>query len=309
MSPRPVLSLLNRAWSEPKPGNTVDENEDAFAVRVLDDRGRVLLALADGASATIHSRAWAQLLVASAEPEWLTLRDDELTARLDDLRDRFDLAHAASGPWYVQRKTTKYGSQAALLVVLLDPAGNDGGVSVRALAVGDCNVMVLQAKGAITSFPMQSSSSFSSTPALVASRPQSDLSYGRWGTRIDAEDVVLASSDAVGQWMLACVEANRQDALVQVLIDLASATPIDSPEPGNLATSRVGLRETLSKSTFQHPLREDDLTLVMCQPLSTEAPRRAIPAGSTTTSLNDLRRRLGLRNMIGTVARFARRIR
>jgi hypothetical protein len=198
----------------------------------------------------------------------------------------------------------KYGSQAALLVVLLDPVGNDGGIGVQALAVGDCNVMVLRARGTIAAFPVESSSSFNSTPELVASRPQANLSYGRWATRIEAGDVILASTDAVGQWMLACVEANREDALVQVLIDLATTSPLDPVEPGVVVAGEDGiLRETLSTSTFKHPLRQDDLTLVMCQSLSVAG------SGSSTGNRSGPHRQPWLKSMTSAVSWLARRIR
>ena len=271
-SPAP---LFTQAWSESKPGNAPDENEDAFAVRVLGEWGdRTLLAVADGASATVHARAWAQALVASAEPEWLSLGDDELSARLDGVRESFDMSQGAPKPWYVERKRARDGSQATLLVVLLGPTGDDGGTQVQAVAVGDCNLTVLRKDGRIASFPLESSSQFTSVPELVSSRPQAHLRYGRWATRIRPGDLVLACTDAVGQWMLACLEADREDALIQVLRDLAGASSGEPADPGRPSTGRDGiLRKALSGSAFKHPLREDDLTLVVCQPVTREAGR------------------------------------
>lgn len=287
MSPA-AAPLFTRAWSEPKPGNAPEENEDAFAVRVLGEWGdRMLLALADGASATVHARAWAQALVTSAEPEWLSLGDDELSTRLDGIRDKFDMSHRAPKPWYVERKA-RYGSQATLLVVLLGPAGDDASTQVQAVAVGDCNLMVLRNDGRTTSFPVESSSQFTSVPELVSSRPQASLRYGRWATRIGPGDLVLACTDAVAQWMLACLEADREDALIQVLRDLAGTGSREPAEPRRPPDARAGvLRKALIGSAFRHPLREDDLTLIVCQPVSRDAgpspPRR--PMGGAVGSL------------------------
>ena len=286
--------LFTRAWSEPKPGHAPDDNEDAFAVRVLGEWGdRMLLAVADGASATVHARAWAKALVSSAEPEWLSLGDEELSARLDGVRDRFDTSQGVPKPWYVERKSARDGSQATLLVVLLGPARDDGGTQVQAVAVGDCNLMVLHNDGRTEPFPIKSSSQFTSVPELVSSRPQAGLRYDRWATRISPGDVVLACTDAVGQWMLACLEADREDALIQVLRDLAETSPREPAEPQRPPDAKAGiLRKALVGSAFRYPLREDDLTLIVCQPVSREADRRSPSRRQTGGAVGSLIARL-----------------
>jgi serine/threonine protein phosphatase PrpC len=262
--------LFTKTWSEPKPGNAPQENEDAFAMRVLSERGdQMLIALADGASATIHARAWAQALVASAEPKWLSLGDHELSARLDSVRDGFDASPRAPQPWYMERKSARDGSQATLLVLLLGPAGDDTGTEIQAVAVGDCNLIVLHNDGRTASFPVEASGQFKSAPELVSSRPQAGLRYCRWTTRISPGDWILACTDAVGQWMLACLEADRKDALIQVLRDLAGTSSREPAGPKRSSAGQAGiLRKTLTGSAFRHPLREDDLTLIVCQPVS-----------------------------------------
>ena len=75
---------------------------------------------------------------------------------------------------------------------------------------------------------------------------------------------MLLCTDAVAQWALTCLEAERRDALVEVLQGLATAG------------ARQGtLRKAFTASSFAQPLREDDLTLVLCQPRPPTAPPTA----------------------------------
>ena len=154
-----------------EPGASAEENEDTYGVRPLDG-DRVLLAVADGASATVFARHWAQALVAAAAAEWPDLDDAALRAALDGVRSGFNPAAGMSMPWYVERKTAVEGSQAALIVAVLSPAEDE--VEVRAVAVGDCTVVVLHGD-ADDAFPVASAAAFTTTPALVSSRPSARL--------------------------------------------------------------------------------------------------------------------------------------
>jgi hypothetical protein len=224
-------ALFCQRWTVQKAGLGAEQNEDACLTRSLeqgDGPPQLLIAVADGATEAVYSRLWAKKLVESAEPDWPLLSDDELGKQLDQIRREFSpFGSGGEVPWYVRNKYMDQGSQATLLVVSV--TGTKAGESyiVRALAVGDCCLIVFKASGEVFSFPMHSSGDFGVKPVLLGNRIPKPDKYDRWETAIEPGDLILAGTDAVSKWALQCLEVQKSRLLFEALFGLLSPATSD----------------------------------------------------------------------------------
>jgi Protein phosphatase 2C len=259
--------MLCRAWSRPKPGRDDEENEDAYEVRLVHGQtgdDSVLLAISDGASSTVYAGSWARTLVAAAQLDWPGLDDETLTARLNMARERFQLECPADPPWYIAQKLSKHGSQAALLVASFKRAPGTDEVLVRTVAVGDCTLVVFRRDGSTTSFPISESASFGPSPRLISTKPQPALQYDRWAASLKLGDVVVACTDAVGRWVLECVESADSESVFRLLLD---ALDKDKTSNAGTRTADGDLFGRLAESAGPRQPGEDDVTIVLCVPI------------------------------------------
>ena len=105
---------LIRALTAPKDGNTDAQYEDAWAL----SQEQPLLAVADGASAAVYAREWAELLVAEFTRGAPFPGDDEgFWERVSGLGTHWQKSVGTGATsWYAQEKLPQ-GSQASLLVL------------------------------------------------------------------------------------------------------------------------------------------------------------------------------------------------
>lgn len=235
-----------RAFSVPKSGRADAENEDAFEVDL--DRGAV--AVADGATDSSFSQAWARLLVdtfrgspldpaanARALQAWLG-RPQALWHRMLEGR---------ALPWHAQHKVAR-GAYAALVAAEIRADGDH--VYWSALAVGDCCLFVVEDDRLALAFPIEDPEEFGSTPFLLgtsaeANRGVADHLRRRTG-RVARGARLLFMSDALAHWFLAAARGGGRPW--QVLGEVEDAAAF---------AALVGrLREAKA-------LRNDDSTLVL----------------------------------------------
>lgn len=256
-----------RGWTGPKPGQDHGENQDAFETRLLPDTadGGMLLAVCDGAGSTLFAGPWARALAAAVEPDWPDLDDAGLTARLDEIRERFQGAQPDDLPWYMERKLAREGSQAAFLAVAFTPMPGTGEVGLRAVAVGDCTLILFRCDGSVASFPLSESGQFGLSPRLVSTKPQPALRYDRWDASLQPGDLIVACTDAVGKWVLEGVESADQASIFGLLHDLLDED--DHPEPSSRSADN-GLFRRIAETAPQRRLHADDVTVVLCVPAS-----------------------------------------
>jgi len=236
MSQDRALDLFWRSWTVPKDGNKPEQNEDAARIEFLPSEngpGVWLIAVADGATEAVYSGLWARTLVAAAAPDWPLLSDDELDAQLNHVRRSFvPIKPDEQTPWYVRNKFVAQGSQATLLAARVESLEDTEEFIIRAVSVGDCCLLLFKGNGEMGSFPVSTSADFGVHPSLVGSRPQTALDYRRWEARLQSGDLLLACTDAVGRWILQCVESNQVGLLYTALLDLLAPT---ASEPSLLA--------------------------------------------------------------------------
>lgn len=236
------LPIFWQMWTAPKNGHSHDQNEDASRAEIVrSDEGKdgLLVAIADGATEAVYSRLWARTLVEAAQFDWTVLTDDDLNRRLQQVREKFSpLEPGKEMPWYVRNKFLTQGSQATLMVLTLQGSTTANCFDLRAVAVGDCCLLVFKENGEIYGFPMCKSEDFGLNPMLIRSHHQATLPYERWQTQVQVGDVLLVCTDAVGKWALNCVEEGQPGLLFQTVVQLlktvishdvtAALSPIDS---------------------------------------------------------------------------------
>lgn len=197
--------------SVPKDPERPELNEDAWAP----NEALTCFAVSDGASESYDSRAWAQLLVAkyASDPHFLPSWVEDATAKYSQHVD-FD-----SLSWSKQAAYER-GSFATLLGLQLAENGRE----VKVLAVGDSLACQLRGGDLVATFPYSSAEEFDARPALLSTLASKNAFlaepdfFARNTARtwtIEAGDVLLLTTDAVGQWLLR-ESANEPSSLLAV---------------------------------------------------------------------------------------------
>lgn len=230
---------LVRALTAPKDGNSDEQYEDAWAL----SEERPLLAVADGASAAVYARQWAQLLVEDfAHGEPFPSDDEAFWQRVGKLGAQWQ-ARVGTGAtsWYAQEKLPQ-GSQASLLVLELDREARQ----LTARAIGDVCLFLITDDTLHYAFPLTKSKQFNSHPGLVATDPtalKDRPELVRFTTTLPPEPVRLfACTDAVAAWFLLEFERKRK--------------------PWNLLPTDSVFAAWLKGTRDSGALKNDDVTLI-----------------------------------------------
>lgn len=241
----------------PRAGSRLEEYEDAFYPRRSGAKSarRMRFAVADGASESLLSGKWADLLVrtwcrsnrlrpgemiATAMSGWQVEMSTYLERRQDEERPI---------QWFEEPGLAKgaYATLAALDMTTASPVSG----TWTAVAMGDSCLFQVRNGRLLRSFPMTTSAEFSTSPKLVPSRPHLlgkavanlDQTEGKW----QSGDVFFLATDAMAAWFLAAVE--QGSAPWSTLAQFEAQTP-------ELFAAWVGEQRGLSQ------LRNDDVTLV-----------------------------------------------
>jgi hypothetical protein len=204
----PGLDIRWRSFRVPRRGHRVEECEDACAAAV--ERGRLAVAVADGAAESAHSGLWARLLVDEfvaggpdqpAWPAWIA----PLQARWEEL---VQLPSGAEPlPWYLEERY-RQGAFATFLGLSVDHQGWD------ALAVGDSCLFQLRDGKLSVTFPLSHSGQFDNSPWLIGSRTSPDEVPSRQVLRTCGDcrpgDRLWLMTDALSRWFLSRAEAGKK---------------------------------------------------------------------------------------------------
>ncbi|ONM48197.1 hypothetical protein [Nocardia donostiensis] len=195
-----------------KDGRDADENADRVGTGVS------RFALADGASDASYPGIWAELLVWS----FLQGRNPFQPSTLSHLRWRWNAKTrpAAHGsPWYVVRKQAQ-GSAAAFVGLILDTENHRFTVS----ALGDSCLLHLRDRAVVNAGPLDSSSQFTRTPALLTTHTgDEDCRTRPWQLteRYLPGDSFVLASDALAKYLL----HRREQGLSLDLAELGDGGP------------------------------------------------------------------------------------
>jgi len=244
----------------PKGGNQFNEWEDAFSPELTTDeqeREQFRLAISDGASFGMLSGEWARILTQTfchasmpvadmyaflekASTQWKVWVQEYLEARAEQNRPI---------KWY-EEPGLKAGAFATFLGLELTSNLISG--RWQAIAVGDSCLFQVRQDRLIVSFPIQHSTEFNNTPALICSlSPHNDRLDDKItgiGGSLQVDDELYLMTDALAQWFLSAYEMDQRPW--QVLRDLNTADQLQTFEE---------LAEHLRQAQV---MRNDDVTLV-----------------------------------------------
>ena len=250
--------IVSSFWL-PRHGSPVEQYEDAFCPRRTGVRTapRLRLAVADGASESMLSGLWADLLVttwcrsrrrtvaevvASAMSAWDATLGTYLAGREADRRPI---------EWFEQPGLDR-GAHATLLGVEVSQRRTPGGDGYwSAASLGDSCLFHVSGDALVRAFPVDDAADFGNTPKLVPTRSAQlgrvvaslERAQGTWR----AGDVLFLTTDALAAWFLGAARAG--DAPWQAL------SRIDRDDQAGFGCWAAGQR------AFGR-LRNDDLTLV-----------------------------------------------
>lgn len=210
----------------PKLGNTDDQNEDAFAL----NQERLCYAVADGATESLYSREWAQILV-----KHFVKSDGEIASFLEAARQEW-AGLEKPVPWYGEA-TLQKGSHATLMGLQLFPNG-----IWKATCVGDCYLLVHQ-KPNWTFHP--SMEAHTNRPALISTQPNEAISPQEFTGNYQTGDRFYLMTDSLAEYV-----HSFKPTYAKQLAELTTE--------GNFAT----LLNQARQPRVNPRCRDDDLTLV-----------------------------------------------
>lgn len=187
----------------PKRGNSDAEYEDFFD----SDKSCGRFAIADGASQSMFSARWAQLLVEGfvKSPEKQPAPWTDWLPRLQESWN--EQTSNEPLPWYAETKLNE-GAFATFLGLVVEPANmwNLWRKSWKARAVGDACLFQVRGGQLERAFPMKVSADFDSSPFLVGSRSTVDESLAKKSAKDRGNwisgDKFWLMTDAIGEWFL-----------------------------------------------------------------------------------------------------------
>jgi hypothetical protein len=251
-----VRASVTSSWA-PRAGSEERQYEDAFYPRASGDRHarRLRFAVADGASESMLSGLWADLLVRTwckarrrAMPQIIKAASEfweiELAAYLEQ-RERSQRPIQ----WFEEPGLEK-GAFATLLGIAFSTTTHAEG-TWRASSLGDTCLFQVRDGSLVASFPLERSADFDSRPKLVPSRPTDiakvvgalDHAEGTWQTG----DTFFLATDAVSAWFLRATEAG--------LSPWKTWTGFDAADP-------TAYRQWVAEQRGQGELRNDDSTVM-----------------------------------------------
>lgn len=197
---------LLRTLQAPKDGNTTDQYEDAWSI----NEATSTLAVADGASAAVYARQWAELLVTDfAQGEPFPSTDELFWTRVSTLGSQWQKSVGGGAKsWYALEKVPQ-GSQASLLVAQIDLEAR----RLHAQAIGDVCCFLVATDTLHYAFPLTKSKQFDTHPGLVATDPaalKDRPKIIRFSVVLPPDARLLIMTDALAAWFLAEHERKRK---------------------------------------------------------------------------------------------------
>ncbi|MFF2556680.1 hypothetical protein ACFVUS_37125 [Nocardia sp. NPDC058058] len=258
----------------PKHGSTMGECEDAVCVlpatpfdELIEDA--VAVSVCDGATESMLSKDWAQLLAAlSAQralddpgffdsgPVFETFAAEAVNAWEPWLTE-YTARRASDGrplQWYEHKKLEEGSALATLLSVRLTPAApveQEFDWNWQAAALGDTCLFHIRDDLPIRSFPVQHADEFGTTPNLFGSRNfdaallSARTMFAAGGCR--AGDRLLLMSDALAHWFL-----TSKDPVSALYELLEFGGPHDTP----------GFEDWIESLRARGELKNDDVALI-----------------------------------------------
>ncbi|WP_186032260.1 PP2C family serine/threonine-protein phosphatase [Burkholderia gladioli] len=211
--------LLDFQSTLPKVADEPERNEDAVCI----DEGRGVFAVADGASESFDSRAWANLLASRFIEHPVVSRE-----WVNAARQSYDRTWDYNSLGWSEQMAFDRGSFSTLLgCQWQEHLGN-----LEIVSVGDSVAVHVEAAKVVQSHPYTTAAEFDQRPRLLSTRAEANefVSAASFnndsGTvwHLSEGSVVLLMTDALGQWLLSENPAgSRLERLLSVNTDAAFA--------------------------------------------------------------------------------------
>ncbi len=253
----------SRVFTLPKDGKTADEYEDACACATRP--GADVYVVADGASDSVFSGLWAQMLahrLAHNVPQ----RNDAPTWRnwIEEVQQEWErTVRADPVPWYVEPKIREGAFATCVALIVQRPSKGSTSARWGAVAVGDSCLFHVQVatngtpaalSPAGRGFPISDPAAFGLNPLALSSNPASNESV--WPAVAVAGDVwhfgdsFVLATDALAHW------------ITQEIVPTGDWNRLLSL----LHTSDDQAFEALMRAEWERgTLRNDDITLILIQ--------------------------------------------
>lgn len=222
------MEIQFKRFSMPKNASMFKEYQDAtysagpdYAIPYFEfseDQDEFRCALADGATDTVFSKRWAELLMSGyAINEW---SEKSISSQsLAGLRERWE-SHVAVKelPWYTLEKA-KRGAAAALVSLRI----SDVGRRWSGVAIGDSCLFHIRNRTVIARLPEFSASDFSNVVSLVSTNNESidddfeQLKHLRDKDNWLPGDRFYLMSDALASWFIKKIEDGKQFQAITLL--------------------------------------------------------------------------------------------
>lgn len=271
------MRIACQTFCLPKAGRSFVDCEDAYFPGELDGTQLYEVAqegvdlfrtsVSDGATDSIFSKLWAQLLAFGyGAGKW----ESDITAEtvIEEQNAWSDFVAKQQLPWYAEEKA-ELGAFAAFVGLTLYERSKRW----SAMAIGDCCVFQIRNGECISSFPIASSSAFSNFPLLLCSVPERNGNVfdskkvavdGSW----QSGDLFLLMSDTVACWFLSQMEAGLTRSAVESL---------DSIHSLDAFVSLVSHARATRGSDGNFLMRDDDVTVTLVRVvdnIATPLPRK-----------------------------------
>lgn len=247
-------------------GSRAEHYEDAFCPRGSGARAgsRLRLAVADGASESMLSGLWADLLVRTwCRPRRLPAAAVVAAAMAGwdaTLGSYLEGREAEHRPieWF-ERPGLERGAHATLLGVELSGAATGAGAGAwTAVSLGDSCLFQVRGDTLVRAFPVEDPAEFGNAPKLVPTRPAQldrvvaalDRAEGTW----EDGDVLFLTTDALAAWFLTAAGAGASPWRALDRIDR---------DGGGAFAAWAGVQRSAGR------LRNDDLTLLRVEVTAT----------------------------------------
>lgn len=253
-----MINAKISAFSVPKQGNKEDENEDAFKYWIKPKHGHDFLelfcAIADGATRASYTRLWANLLVqnfANAKREPSSRLFSQI---LSQSRSEWEKQTTMTQPlpWYAIDNYKK-GAFASFLAISLKTNLQRSYAYLKALSIGDCELLVYRKSQLILAFPICDSSRFGSNPSAISTviNNNKNLETMKKSLKVFPGDQILLCTDALGQYLLSKAESG--DSLEDSLDSHLLKNPVSS----------TVFERWVNTLRLEGRLKNDDSTLVL----------------------------------------------
>ncbi|MBK7496297.1 MAG: hypothetical protein IPI28_13220 [Candidatus Omnitrophica bacterium] len=205
--------------SMPKYGNRDDENEDSGSARESKHAHKNIFraAIADGATESIYSKAWANILVESFLNRKIHEKSLIRGPIIEEISANWKtITNSPEIPWYIEEKLQE-GSYAALLGVNIGPySKSEDDTWLKYVSIGDCCLFWHSIRAIkFISSPQKNFTDFTSRPFLVGTNskpiPKERISRRKW--KICRGDIIMLMTDALACFFMKLNSEDPQSAI------------------------------------------------------------------------------------------------